>query len=352
MQKDRIQHQDKSTAKGLAGNEFSGIPRSSQVKHSHLVPVVDQGRHHSQQITYGSNNNQQKPAASAMLQAPPPGLPSHAQAPGLHPNQVRPQGPRQTLVPPENFAPPFGGGPSSYGPQGPYNEAPVSGAPRLPRQGEHLNPFPLDHSQQFGDRGKFDDDLKQFSRPSHLDSGPVPKYGSYFSSSRSLDRGPHGFAKDMGPWAHEKDPRGLNFDPMIDSGPSRFLPPYHLDDAGEPVGLPEDTLGRPGFLGTVPGYGRHLMDGFVSRSPGRDYSGISSHRFGGRPSDEIDRRRGFDDRFSGFPIHRGGFESSDHMAEHFGPDTRPPHFIRVKILVVITCLVRCGWKDLLALVSF
>ncbi|KAE8681018.1 Tubulin beta 8 [Hibiscus syriacus] len=252
MQKDRIQHQDKSTAKGPAGNEFSGIPRSSQVQPSHSVPVVDQGRHHPQQMTYGSNNNQQKPAASA-------------------------SGPGQTLVPPENFVDPFGRGPSSYGPQGPYNQGPVSGAPRFPRQGEYLNPFPLDHAQRFGDRGKFDEDLKQFSRPSHLDSGPAPKYGSYFSSSRSLDRGPLDFAKEIGPWAHEKDSCGLNFDPMIDSGPSRFLRPYHLDDAGE-------------------------------RPVGSDYSGISSHRFEGRPSDEIDgRERGFDDRFS---------------------DTRPPHFIR------------------------
>ncbi|TYJ42071.1 hypothetical protein E1A91_A03G062900v1 [Gossypium mustelinum] len=349
IQRERIQPQDQGTAKGPTGNEFTGIPPSSQVQPGSFPqqPL---------QMPYGSNSNQQKSAASAMLQAPPPGLPSHAQAPGLAPSQVRPQGPGQTLVPPENFAPSFGRGPS-YGPQGPYNQGPVSGAPMIP-QGEtlvhppfgppSLNAFDSHGAPSYGpeghlvqqrpanvlnfDQGQFDEDLKQFSRPSLLDTEPVPKYGSYFSSTRSIDRGPHGFAKDAGPWAHDKEPRGLNFDPMIGSGSSRFLPPYHPDDAGErPVGLPEDTLGRPDFLGTVTGYGRHRMDGFISRSPGREYSGISTHRFGGYPGDEIDgREHRFNDRFSGFPghIHRGGFESSDHMAEHFGPDIRPPHFRR------------------------
>ncbi|TYH80705.1 hypothetical protein ES332_D03G149600v1 [Gossypium tomentosum] len=375
MLKERNKSQDEGTAKGPAGNELTGIPPCSQVQPgsflqpSHSVPVVDQGILQPLQLPYGSNSNQQKPAASATLQAHPPGLPSYAQAPGLPPNQVRPQASGQTSVPPENFASSFGRGPSSYGPQGPYNQGPASGAPRMPRsetlvcpafgtpsygpeahlvqqrsasmldyhadserlkprQDEHLNPYPLDHVHPAGDRGQFDEDLKLFSRPSQLDTEPVPKYGSYFSSSRPLDRGPHGFAKDMGPWAHEKETRGLSFDPMIGSGHPRFFPPYHPDDAGErSVGLPEDTLGRPEFLGTVPGYGRRRMDGFVSRSPGREYSGVSSHRFGGYPGDEID---GKECRFNGFPghIHRGGFESSGHMAEHFGPDIRPPHFRR------------------------
>ncbi|KAB2038377.1 hypothetical protein ES319_D03G140900v1 [Gossypium barbadense] len=375
MLKERNKSQDEGTAKGPAGNELTGIPPCSQVQPgsflqpSHSVPVVDQGILQPLQLPYGSNSNQQKPAASATLQAHPPGLPSYAQAPGLPPNQVRPQASGQTSVPPENFASSFGRGPSSYGPQGPYNQGPASGAPRMPRsetlvcpafgtpsygpeahlvqqrsasmldyhadserlkprQDEHLNPYPLDHVHPAGDRGQFDEDLKLFSRPSQLDTEPVPKYGSYFSSSRPLDRGPHGFAKDMGPWAHEKETRGLSFDPMIGSGHPRFFPPYHPDDAGErSVGLPEDTLGRPEFLGTVPGYGRRCMDGFVSRSPGREYSGVSSHRFEGYPGDEID---GKECRFNGFPghIHRGGFESSGHMAEHFGPDIRPPHFRR------------------------
>ncbi|PPR91932.1 hypothetical protein GOBAR_AA28757 [Gossypium barbadense] len=379
MLKERKKSQDEGTAKGPAGNELTGIPPCSQVQPgsflqpSHSVPVVDQGILQPLQMPYGSNSNQQKPAASAILQAHPPGLPSYAQAPGLPHDHVRPQASGQTPVPPENFASSFGRGPSSYGPQGPYNQGPASGAPRMPRsetlvrpafgtplygpeahlvqqrsanmldyhadserlkprQDEHLNPYPLDHVHPVGDRGQFDKDLKLFSRPSQLDTEPVPKYESYFSSSRPLDRGPHGFAKDMGPWAHEKEPRGLSFDPMIGSGHPRFFPPYHPDDAGErSVGLPEDTLARPEFLGTVPWYGRRRMDGFVSRSPGREYSGVSSHRFGGYPGDEIDGREcRFNDRFSGFPghIHRGGFESSDHMAEHFGPDIRPPHFRR------------------------
>ncbi|EOY33857.1 Uncharacterized protein TCM_041704 isoform 8 [Theobroma cacao] len=417
MQKDKILPHDQGTPKGPAGNGFRGIPPSSQVQPggylppSHSVPNVDQGRHQPLQMPYGSNNNQQRPAVSAILQAPPPGLPSHAQTPGLPPNQFRPQGPGQALVPPENLPPgSFGRDPSNYGPQGPYNQGPpsLSGAPRIsqgeplvglsygtppltafdshgaplygpeshsvqhsanmvdyhadnrqldPRasgldststfslRGERLKPvqdecsnqFPLDRGHR-GDRGQFEEDLKHFPRPSHLDNEPVPKFGSYISSSRPLDRGPHGFGMDMGPRAQEKEPHGFSFDPMIGSGPSRFLPPYHPDDTGErPVGLPKDTLGRPDFLGTVPSYGRHRMDGFVSRSPGREYPGISPHGFGGHPGDEIDgRERRFSDRFPGLPghLHRGGFESSDRMEEHLrsrdmiNQDNRPAYFRR------------------------
>ncbi|KAK8513274.1 hypothetical protein V6N13_002023 [Hibiscus sabdariffa] len=296
----------------------------------------------------------------------------------------------------------FGRGPSNYGPQGPYNQGSlVSGAPRIsqgetltrppfgtpplnafdshgaqsygpeghsvqqhsanmdyhadnrqldfralslhgerlnPVQDGHLNSFPLDRAHRVGVQGQFDEDLKQFPRPSHIDAEPVPKFGSYFSSSRPFDRGPHGYGMDMGPRTHEKESHGLNFDPTIGSGPSRFLLPYYPNDAGErPVGLPEDALGRPDFLGPVPSYGRHRMEGFVSRSPGREYPGISPQRFGGYPGDEIDgRERRFNDRFSGLPghLHGGGFESSDHMVENLrgydriGPDIRPPHFRR------------------------
>ncbi|OMO90566.1 TRAF-like protein [Corchorus olitorius] len=398
MQKDKFLSQEQGTPNGPAVNGFRGIPESSQVhpggflQPSHSVPVFDQGRHQPLQMPYGSINNQRRPAASAMLQAPMPGLPSHAQTPGLPSNQFRPQGPGQAVLPPETLPPGSSGkGPSNYGAQAPYNHGePLVGPPfgtpppafdshgapshapeghllqqrsanmgnyhtdnrrldprssdlgstskfslraeRLkPVEDERLNPFPLDHA-----RGQFEEDLKQFPRPSHLDTESVPKFGSYFSSSRSLDRGPHGFGMDMGPRAPEKDPRGLNFDPMIGPGPSRFLPPFHPDDE-RPVGHPEDTLGRPDFLGKVPSYGRHHMDGFVSGSPGREYPGISPHRFGRNPGEEINgRERRFSDRFPDLPghLHRGVFEGSDHMEEHFrgrdmiGPDIRPPHFRR------------------------
>ncbi|OMO86058.1 TRAF-like protein [Corchorus capsularis] len=398
MQKDKFLTQEQGTPNGPAVNGFRGIPESSQVQPggflqpSHSVPVFDQGRHQPLQMPYGSINNQQRPAASAMLQAPMAGLQSLAQTPGLPSNQFRPQGPGQAVLPPQTLPPGSSGkGPSNYGPQAPYNNGePLVGPPfgtpppafdshgapshapeghslqqhsanmgnyhadnrrldprssdlgstskfslraeRLkPVQDERLNPFPLDHA-----RGQFEEDLKQFPRPSHLDTEPVPKFGGYFSSSRSLDRGPHGFGMDMGLRAPEKDPRGLNFDPMIGPGPSRFLPPFHPDDE-RPVGHPEDTLGRPDFLGKVPSYGRHHMDGFVSRSPGREYPGISPHRFGRHPGEEINgRERRFNDRFPDLPghLHRGVFEGSDQMEEHFrgrdmiGPDIRPPHFRR------------------------
>ncbi|XP_022754101.1 uncharacterized protein LOC111302464 [Durio zibethinus] len=200
---------------------------------------------------------------------------------------------------------------------------------------ERLKPVQDEHLNQFY--------LKQFPRPSHLDTEPVPKFGSHFCSSRPLDRGPHGFGIDTGPWAHEKEPHGLNFDPVIGSGPSRILPPYQPDDGGErPVGVPKDTLGRTNFLGTVPSNGQHHVDGFVPRSQGREYPGKSVHGFGDHPGNEIDGREcRFNDRFSGLPehLHGGGFESSDHMAKHWrsfdmiGPDIRPLHFRRGEHLV-------------------
>lgn len=382
MQKDKILPQDQGIPKGPAGNGFRGIPPSSQVQPgsfmqpSRSVPFVDQERHQPLQMPYGSTINQQRPAASAILQAPPPGLPHNQfrpQVPGLVPH------PGQTLLPPENLAPgSFGRGPSNYGPRGPHNQGPHNqGPPRIP-QGESLvgpafgtpplntfdshsapsygpgghlvqrrsanmvdyhvdnrrldprssgldstSTFPSDRAHHVGDRGQFEDVLKQFPRPSRLDTEPVPKFGSY--SSRPVERGPHGFGMDMGLRAHEKEPHGLNVNPM--SGPSRFMPPFHPDDARErPVALPEDNLGRPDFPGNVPGHGRHRMGGFVSRSPSREYRGISPHGFVRHPGDDIDgRERPFNDRFSGFPghLHRGGFEMAEHLRSH---DIPPPHF--------------------------
>ena len=219
---------------------------------------------------------------------------------------------------------------------------------------DRFKPFPDERSNSFPagrhvtDKGEFEDDLKQFPRPSRLDAEPLPKFGSY--SSRPHDMGPHGLNYDT----------GLKLDPGAGGARSRFLPPF---DRGErPVGLPDSSNIHPDFLGPVTGYGRRHMDGLAPRSPVREYPGISSHGFGGLPGqlgpDDFDgsESRRFGDPIgksfheSRFPIlpshlHRGEFEGpgklrmSEHLrsgeligldghlrrGEHMGPQNMPSH---------------------------
>ena len=218
---------------------------------------------------------------------------------------------------------------------------------------DRFKPFPDERSNSFQpgrhvtDRGEFEDDLKQFPRPSRLDAEPVPKFGSY--SSRPHDMGPHGLNYDS----------GLKLDAGAGSARSRFLPPF---DGGErPVGLSDSSNIHPDFLGPVTGYARHHMDGLAHRSPVREYPGIS-RGFGGLPGpmgpDDFDGResRRFGDptgksfhesRFPILPSHlrRGEFEGpgklrmSEHIrsgdligldghlrrGEHLGPHNLPGH---------------------------
>ncbi|CAN6696071.1 unnamed protein product [Malus baccata var. baccata] len=120
---------------------------------------------------------------------------------------------------------------------------------------ERMNPFPADPTYRGFDRVAFEDDLKQFPRPSYLDSDPVSKFGNY--SSRPFDKGPHGLKYDM----------GLNTDPA----------------AGD-IGRMEPSRGRPDFVG------RRHMDVLAPRSPVRDYPAIPSHGFRGFGPDDFDRR--------------------------------------------------------------
>ncbi|KAM5583429.1 hypothetical protein ABKV19_003366 [Rosa sericea] len=129
-----------------------------------------------------------------------------------------------------------------------------------------LNPFPGDPTRVINRLG-FEDDLKQFPRPSYLDSEPLPKLGNY--SSRAFDKRPLGVNYDT----------RLNSDPAAGSAP-RFLSPYghggliHANDTG----------GHPDFGG------QRLMDGLARRSPIRDYPGIPSRGFRGFGPDDFDGR--------------------------------------------------------------
>ncbi|KAK2641937.1 hypothetical protein Ddye_023700 [Dipteronia dyeriana] len=235
----------------------------------------------------------------------------------------------------------------------------LNGAPGLelrnerfkPFPDERLNPFPIDPARRVIDRGEFEEDSNQFPRPSHFDMEPIPKLVNHFPSSRPLDRGPHGFGMDVGPRPFD---RGLNYDSVGGSGPSRYLSSYAGDRPGS---IHEDAAGRsdsahthPDFLGPNPGYGRRHMDGFSPRSPVRDYPGISSRGFGGLPGslgsnhsslNDIDRREfhRFGDpmgnsfhesRFPAYQSHlrRGEFDGPGRSDDFIGQDFLPSHFQR------------------------
>ncbi|KNA22167.1 hypothetical protein SOVF_036520 [Spinacia oleracea] len=231
---------------------------------------------------------------------------------------------------------------------------------------ERVKLFPEERLKPFPHRD-FEEDLRKFPRPSHFETGPSSRFGSHFSSSGPLDHGPHMFGGEGMPRPFDKAPHGFDHDSglKMDSGPSRFLPPFHANDAGErsrPAGFPDDNMGRgdfghrPDFPGPAPGpgFGRPRLDGLPPRSPGRDFPGFSSRPFGAYAEDGGNESRPFegsrpynfpaesfgksirDNRFPVPPNHlqRGELDvpGNLHAGEHFigGPrnqDTLPP-FLR------------------------
>lgn len=144
---------------------------------------------------------------------------------------------------------------------------------------DHDKPLPIDSSRHAFDRRE-SEDLKQFPRSSHSDGENVPKFGSYFSSSRSLDRGPHGFgdrephllSNDIGPTSDRSA--------SVQSGSGGGSVPAEIGDRLRPISL-RDDLGNTDFPRHVSEFGRHRMDNLPSaRSPGREHPGLTSTRFG------------------------------------------------------------------------
>ncbi|XP_050203254.1 glutenin, high molecular weight subunit PW212-like isoform X2 [Mercurialis annua] len=205
---------------------------------------------------------------------------------------------------------------------------------------EHMNSFPLDPTRRIVDRREFEDH-KHLSRPSDLDAQFTNKFESNFPS-RLLDRGP----LDKGLYGSKYD-SGMKSEALGGPAPSRFFPPYHHDTmmhpndiAERPIVFHDNAVGRqpdavrphPEFFGPISGYDRRHRDNMGSRSPGRDYYGISSHGFGvaSRPDDfngRESRRLGdsfLDNRFPDLPSHlrvdefgQDGF-SNDFRREHLG----------------------------------
>ncbi|XP_010256727.1 PREDICTED: AT-rich interactive domain-containing protein 1A-like [Nelumbo nucifera] len=203
---------------------------------------------------------------------------------------------------------------------------------------ECFKPFAMEPSRCLIDRREFEEDLKQFPRPTRLDAEPVSKFENYFSSSRTLDRGPHGFNMDSTTKPLDRAPGfGLDAGSKLDGSASgsslRLLPPYqpggpsmHPLDVGErsrPIGFHDDIMGRKpdpagsnsDFLRPVSEFGRHRADGLSPRSPGRDYPGIPTGRFGGASHlDNIEEREShtFGERSNSFNLPQDPVGSAFH----------------------------------------
>ncbi|KAF9596764.1 hypothetical protein IFM89_013311 [Coptis chinensis] len=123
-------------------------------------------------------------------------------------------------------------------------------------QEDRFKRFPEERYKQLPEDGfirrEFFDDLKRLPRPAHLDPEHVSRE-SYFSSSRPLDRAPHGFTGDA----------RLIMDGTVNASASRLLPP-HPD-----IHRSASESGRLRINGLLP-----------SRSPGREYPDIPPSRFG------------------------------------------------------------------------
>uniref|UniRef100_A0A803LX68 Uncharacterized protein n=1 Tax=Chenopodium quinoa TaxID=63459 RepID=A0A803LX68_CHEQI len=252
-------------------------------------------------------------------------------------------------------------------PYGPAHPGIQPGAMKFPEErgmmDERGKMFPEERLKPFPHRD-FEDDSRKFPRPSHFEAGPSSKYGTHLPSSRPLDHGSHMFGGDGMPRPFDKAPHGLNHDSGlkrdsgVGSGPSRFLPPFHLNDAGErsrTAGFPDDDMGRgdfghrPDFPGPAPGpgFGRPRMDGFPPRSPGRDFPGFPSRTFGAFGDDVGNKSRRFEgsrpynfptepfgksmheNRFPIPPNHVQRGELSDHLVGGpRNPDMLPNHLRR------------------------
>lgn len=168
-------------------------------------------------------------------------------------------------------------------------------------QDDRFRPFALDHGRGIVNRKEFEEDLKQFPRPTLLDGEGALKLDGYVSSSRPLP------GSDGGPSALPSRPL-LPYQPGGPFPTGSLGPEHHGLDIRErhrPVGFPEDlgrkydpALSRPDLHSSVPEFGRRRMDALPPlRSPGREYSGVPSNRFG-LGIEDFDGRdpRGFSER--------------------------------------------------------
>ncbi|XP_074573907.1 uncharacterized protein LOC141830367 isoform X1 [Curcuma longa] len=192
--------------------------------------------------------------------------------------------------------------------------------------------FPLDPGRHNAGRREFEEDLKQFPRPSHLDSEGLRNFDSY-NSSRPLDRG----WQQTGPDIRAFD-RPL---PRPDGIPGPFA-------AGQTGSFPASRPGLENHMMDMletrrpPGpheeFDRHMDVLPPIRSPVRDYGALPSGRFGttGKPRlGDIDSRElhGFTERSKPFnassDLSAGSFHDSKiSMPSMLGSGPMPGRFLR------------------------
>lgn len=172
-------------------------------------------------------------------------------------------------VPDDRFQPPTGER---------FKPLPEDGLRAAP--GENFRPM-MDSGWNIANHREYEEDLKQFPRPSHLDGDGSHRFNMYGPASRPVERGQH-FGPDGGPRSFDRASMG-SFPPHPSSGrfPSssgglEFGPPEIADRQRGPafhdeLGGKHETL--PERLRPFPEFGRPHIDSLPSRrSPGKDFS--------------------------------------------------------------------------------
>ncbi|KAK1298357.1 hypothetical protein QJS10_CPB14g00781 [Acorus calamus] len=266
-----------------------------------------------------------------------------------------------------------------------------------PLTDERFRPFPLESSRRIIDRREFEEDLKQFPRPAHLDGEGASEFENYLSSRPGFGRGDAAlrpFDRDAGPISSRLIP------PHLSGGPS--VHPMDIGERSRPIGPHDDILGRKmdpslAHLDLLrPEFDRHRIENLRhQRSPGREYLGVPPARLGGFPIgvgsrlDDLDMREGrsfgersrphdlppdllgnpfHESRFPSFPpsglemlpghLRRGeaDMHGNSRFGEHLGPshlrsgnredsEFLPGHFRAGEQLGLVVYVINCEWGD-------
>ncbi|XP_073009667.1 uncharacterized protein [Typha latifolia] len=219
---------------------------------------------------------------------------------------------------------------------------------------ENHRPYPVDPGRRNVNRREFEEDLKQFPRPAHLDGEGLSKFDDYVSSSRPLERGQELRPFERAPGRSEGVPSALPVRPLLPYQTSGPFPsgsaaldqrPMEIGERHRHVGFHEDfgrISGHPDLLRSGAEFGHHRMDGLPPlRSPGREYGSLPSSRFGlaNQPRfEDFDgiEPRGFVERskalnfppdhfLRGIPDGPGGLRNMDQL-DLDGPDVPRSHF--------------------------
>ncbi|RRT81741.1 hypothetical protein B296_00018548 [Ensete ventricosum] len=213
-----------------------------------------------------------------------------------------------------------------------FGSLPGDGMPR---------PFPLEPGRHNASGREFEEDLKQFPRPAHLDREGFQKFDSFGSSTRLIERGQQHIGLDS-------IPRSSNISVLGPDGiPSQFLAtqvgPFQAGNAApfpairagsefhmmnilemrRPAGFHEDFGAIPDLRRSLPGFGHHHI-----RSPVKDLGGLPSSRFGSASKlhmEDIDPKElhGFAERSKAFNLPSDSTGSYFHDSKSSMPGALP-----------------------------